>query len=122
MAGARAVQQDILEKYPDANLRVYTVWFSMLGGDSRSGWRSGAMPDQRVTHFWDEERVASEWFAEKVAGEQGFMWDTYLLYDAQARWDGESAPQTLISKGRTVVREKDELEAKLAPLLQASNP
>ena len=27
---------------------MYTVWFSMLAGDSRSGWHSGAMPDPRV--------------------------------------------------------------------------
>lgn len=101
---------------------MYTGWFSMLGGDSRAGWRSGAMPDPRVTHFWDEERMASEWFADKVDGEQGFMWDTYLLYGPQAKWEGETAPQPLIGRGATVAREKDALQAQLAPLLQASRP
>jgi hypothetical protein len=79
------VQKDILEKYPAANLKVYTVWFSMLAGDSRAGWRSGAMPDPRVTHLWDEERIASRWFAEHVVGAQGFTWDIYFLYGPNAR-------------------------------------
>ena len=94
----------------------------MLGGDSRSGWRSGATPDPRVTHLWDGGRVASQWFAEKVDGEQGFAWDTYFLYGPQARWEGDAAPEPLIGRGGTVVRKKEELQAELAPLLQMSKP
>jgi hypothetical protein len=119
VAGARAVQHDILEKYPSANLRVYTVWFSMLAGDSRSGWKSGAMPDPRVTHLWDEDRVASQWFSQQVWGEPGQMWDTYLLYGPDATWPGaDSAPAPLIDTGATVVNEREQLEASLLPLLK----
>ena len=118
MAGARAVQQDILAKYPTAPLRVYTVWFAMVPGDSRAGWRSGVLPDARVTHFWDAERVTGRWFAQHLDGEGGLMWDTYLLYGPEARWDTPTtAPLPLVSQGATVLRERAELHTRLLPLL-----
>lgn len=80
------------------------------------------MPDPRVTHLWDEQRLASRWFAEKIDGEQGLMWDTYMLYGPQAKWEGNNAPQPLINKGGTVLRKKEELQANLAPLLQVPVP
>jgi hypothetical protein len=114
------VQQDILDKYPSANLQVYTVWYSVLAGDSRSAWRSGAMPDKRVTNLWDEQRVISQWVAAHVPGMEGFVWDGYLLYGPQAKWDSASSPpSSLLSAGATIVNTKQEIEAGLLPLLQA---
>jgi hypothetical protein len=118
-AGARAVQQDILEKHPEANLRVYTVWYSVLAGDSRSAWRSGAMPDKRVTNLWDEQRLISQWVSAHVPGMEGFVWDAYLLYGPEAKWDSASDPPApLVSSGSTVIAAKQQLEAGLLPLLQ----
>lgn len=116
------MQQEILEKHPQANLKVYTVWFSMLAGDSRSRWRSGAMPDPRVTHFWDEERIASQWFAEHVEGAQGLTWDIYFLYGPEATWDANGTPQPLISSGATVLGKREELQTSLLPLLKEDTP
>lgn len=107
-----------MEKHSTSNLRVYTTWFSMLGGDSRSGWRSGVLPDPRVTHLWDEQRIAARWFSLHVEQTEGLIWDTYMLYGPQATWDSvESTPGPLVSSGATVVRKRAELEASLLPLL-----
>ena len=97
---------------------MYTVWFSMLPGDSRSGWRSGAMADPRVTNLWDEQQVASQWFSQHIDGEQGYVWDAYYLYGPDARWDSaNSAPTSLLSTGGTVRSKLGDLEASLTPLL-----
>ena len=109
------MQQQILAKHPSANLRVYVVWFNMLWTDSRSGWDACAIPDPRVTHLWDDKRVAGQWFSQQIWGEQGFMWDTYLLYGPEAKWD--SAPAPLVSSGSTVVDKSGELRDKILPLL-----
>lgn len=112
------MQQNILDKHPAANLRVYTVWFSMLGGDSRSGWHSGAMPDPRVTNLWDEDRVVSQWFSQHLDGEQGFVWDAYLLYGSEARWENtDIMPTALASSGSTIVDKREQLQASIFPLL-----
>jgi hypothetical protein len=97
---------------------VYTIWFSMLGGDSRSAWRSGALPDRRVTHLWDEQRLAAQWFSRHVEQTEGLVWDTYMLYGPDATWANmETAPEPLISSGATVVNKRAELESSLLPLL-----
>jgi hypothetical protein len=107
-----------LDKHPAANLKVYTVWFSMLAGDSRSAWHSGAMPDPRVTNLWDEQRVVSQWLSKHVEGDGGYLWDAYFLYGSDARWENaDSRPSALISSGGTVADKRDQLEASLLPLL-----
>lgn len=112
------MQQDILDKHPAANLRVYTVWFSTLAGDSRSAWHSGAMPDPRVTNLWDEQRVVSQWFSKYVEGDKGYLWDAYFLYGGEARWESaDQKPSALISSGGTVWDKRDQLQASLLPLL-----
>lgn len=80
------------------------------------------MPDPRVTHLWDEECVVSWWFAEHVDREQGFMWDTYLLYGPQAKWDSNNIPDPIISSGATVLGKRGQLETSIAPLLEGSAP
>ena len=123
MAGAREVQLEILEKYPTANLRVYTIWLAVLGGDSRSAWRSGAMPDPRVTNLWDEDRIANDWFSEQLDGERGLIWDTYLLYGSDATWESASqAPSQLVSRGSTIASRFSELQASLLPMIEQSRP
>jgi hypothetical protein len=117
------VQGELLAKYPSSDLRVYTVWFSMLAFDSRDGWDRCIMPDERVIHFWDEERVVSQRFSEQIYGETGSMWDTYLLYGPEAKWeDPASVPAPLISSDATVIRARDRLQSDILPLLQARRP
>ena len=107
-----------MEKHPAANLKVYTIWFSTLAGDSRSAWKSGAMPDPRVTNLWDEQRIVSQWFSKYVDGDEGYLWDAYYLYGSDARWENtDTKSSALISSGGTILGKRDQLEASILPLL-----
>ncbi|MFN2492357.1 MAG: hypothetical protein ABR501_05675 [Pyrinomonadaceae bacterium] len=114
------MQKDILAKYPSAKLRVYVVWFSVLPTDARSRWKwtGGILTDNRVIHFWDEQKTVGRWFAqqeEPQTGEAEFVWDAYYLYGADAQWDHK--PEPLKATGATVRAEADRLKNALIPLL-----
>ena len=120
-AGARWVQQEILEKNPKAAVRVYTIWFDMLVADKRDLWDANLMPDQRVTHFWDEGRIVGCWYAEHQRPKGVFgrvAWDTYHLYGPEATWD--DAPEPLIGSGYTIIRTRKSLASEIALFLGAT--
>ena len=120
VAGTRWVQTELLKKYPNANLRVYAVWFNMMPADSRSKWPAALLTDSRVTHWWDEGKVVGRWFAPRTAGikpqlapgsawgDGEILWDAYLLYGTNARWD--DAPTGVIHWGRTIVAGRESLK------------
>lgn len=120
------MQTELLERHPKANLRVYAVWFSMYEGDSRARWRRELMPDSRVEHFWDEDRVlGSRYFGDlgRLAARQApgtkategrILWDAYLLYPAGARWGADRATPT--SWGRTVLMTRETLQREFVKL------
>ncbi len=118
------MQNELLAKHPDAELAVYAFWFDMLDSDSRSRWPKDLLTDRRVTHFWDEKKVVGRWFASHpdYGGLYGgpVLWDAYLLYDRNARW--EKAPSDLVSWGFTIVRTRERLEKDLQKLWSASQP
>jgi hypothetical protein len=113
------VQSEILAKHASANLKVYAIWFNMYPGDARSKWPAALLTDARVLHFWDEQRVVGTWFGKHpdyTSLSQGrVLWDAFLLYGAEARW--EDTPTPLISAGRTIVAKREELRQSLPPLL-----
>jgi hypothetical protein len=43
--------QNILEHYPDADLRVYVVWVQRWATDTRTEIDGAGMVDARVTHL-----------------------------------------------------------------------
>ena len=51
-----------------------------------------------------------------VLSQADALWDAYLLYRADARWDEE--PPTALSWGATVLQTKDTLEEQLEQLLK----
>ena len=121
------MQKEILEKQPDADVRVYAVWFSMLESDSRPSWPPDVLTDPRVTHLWDEERVLGRWYAQDLKLKMwsrslntwaDALWDAYLLYGPEARWT--SGPQPLIGWGTSIMETREELRSKLNPLLRQS--
>jgi hypothetical protein len=109
------VQSQLLAQYPSAKIRVYAVWLAMLGGDAREKWNGNAMPDPRVTHFWDGEYVIGQWFAKQVEGYRGIAWDVYFLYGPDATW--ESIPSPLIGSGGTIYGERETLKMQISTLL-----
>ena len=80
LAYMSGVQKEILEKHPEADVKVYAVWFSMLPGDSRSGWDDCVISDPRVHNPWDRKHLASQAFAGDIEGVAPPVWDAYLLY------------------------------------------
>ena len=108
------MQQEILAKRPGAGIRVYTVWFNMLLGDSREGWDSSVLPDPRVAHFWDGQRLLGHWFAAQ-GGADGVTWDHYWLYGPTARWD--TTPGPLVGDGGPIIAQADQLRQQIGPLL-----
>jgi len=109
------VQTQLLAQYPSAALRVYAVWLPMLWNDSRGKWNGTNMPDARVTHFWDGERIAGQWFAKQVDGEEGTAWDVYYLYGPDAVW--ETIPEPLLGSGRSIYAERQALKMQASTLL-----
>lgn len=121
VAGTRWVQTQLLQKYPKANLRVYAVWFSMMPNDSRTKWPPNLLTDSRVTHRWDEPKAVGAWYGPRTSsirpqltpdskwGEADVLWDAFLLYGPNARWD--EAPTDLIHWGRTIVAGRETLKA-----------
>jgi hypothetical protein len=113
------VQKEILEAHPTSKLRVYVVWFSMIGTDARSrwGWTGGVVDDARAVHFWDEKKKVGRFFAGKDpdSNDPDVVWDAYYLYGPDAQWADDRPPA--ISDGATVRDKFDELKLRLLPLL-----
>lgn len=109
-----------MEKNPDAELKVYAIWFNMIWTDSRSLRREGVLNDPRVVHFWDEEKVAGRWYEKHVTrrGDE-VEWDAYFLYAPDASW-GEEHPEVL-AWGRTILDTKERLQEAAKPLLAEGN-
>jgi len=121
LAGARRVQNELLEKYPTAGLQVYVVWFSMIATAARGAWRwtGNVITDPRVMHFWDDTKVVGRRFAVQETPAEidaGIVWDAYFLYGPEAEWKTE--PEPLVSWGATVLDEYHTLESNLVPLLK----
>ena len=107
------------DEHPDADLRVYAVWFDMFEGDERATVDLGLLPDSRVTHFWDEGRRAGAWYGAwtRPADPAWVEWDAFFVYPRGATWDG-SAEQPR-QWGRTVIGKREDLRAALLPLLHS---
>jgi hypothetical protein len=112
------VQTELLAKYPKATLRVYAVWFNMYPGDERAKWPPSLLTDSRVIHRWDEGKLVGMWYgghtseiraqlSQESSWKGDILWDAYLLYGADARWD--EAPTNLIHWGRTIVAGRETL-------------
>jgi len=111
VAGARWVQTELLDKYRQANLRVYAVWFSMMPADSRAKWPPSLLTDSRVIHRWDAPKTIGRWYAPQTPemraqlsdgstwSDRDILWDAYLLYAPDAMWN--DTPTGLIRWGRT---------------------
>jgi hypothetical protein len=109
------VHDEILQKYPSARLKVISVWFNMLAGDSRQLLDTRVLGDPRVTYYWDQDKVAGRWFSDHVTGGAGVTWDAYFLYGPGARWD--QSPGPLVSSGGPVIGSAGDLMTAIRPFL-----
>ena len=111
------MQTRVLQANPEADVKLYAVFYEVVQGDEgarRSVEPRDLLDDSRVTHFWDEDKLAGRWFDENVTRlgsregkEDRIEWDAYFLYGADATW--QEKPPQLVSWGRTVMRERHRL-------------
>jgi hypothetical protein len=118
------VQNEILARYPTVDVRVYAIWFSMMPADSRSTWPAQLMTDPRVIHRWDEAKAIGTFFGQnkprmqpQLASDSNgtggdILWDSYLVYDTDAKW--EAFPTSLTLWGRTIIAARESLRKEFA--------
>jgi hypothetical protein len=91
----------------------------MLGPDARGEVDTGLARDPRVTHFWDEKRVAGRWLADAAVGGEsygGVVWDAFYVFGPKATWNERPTP--VAGFGAPVIAETSTLKHTLARLLR----
>ncbi len=77
---------------------------------------SAVIADPRVRQYWDQDRVVSDWYKERVDPDGGYiLYDTYFLYEGNAEW--EPVPDAFASWGGTIFGKREVIEAAVASLL-----
>ena len=98
---------------------MFAIWLPMLAGDSRSAWDSNVLDDRRVVEFWDGDRIAGKWFADKqlggLGGPGGVVWDAYYAFPRTSTWT--NAPSGVLATGSDIIDNVSRLESSFVPLL-----
>jgi hypothetical protein len=117
-SGAGWIHDYILKRYPDLNLKVYTVWYEMYPGDSPDDYPEAQllMRDKRVTHYWDQSKEVGRFYFTAVPTDYKgpIQWDAFYLYDKDSVW--EDKPTSLLTFGRTILEDRKNLSTKIAEL------
>jgi hypothetical protein len=99
---------------------VFAIWLPMLAGDSRSAWDSNVLNDPRVIDFWDGDRIAGKWFADKQLGGLGgpgsIVWDAYYAFPRNST--GTNEPSAVLAAGSDIIDNVSRLENTFLPLLR----
>jgi hypothetical protein len=103
------VQTEVLAKHPEADLKVYAIWFDMIPFDMRARTPTDVFADRRVVQFWDGDQTVGRWYGQNAGHPDDVWWDTFLLYGRDARWVGTPSP--LLAKGSTIWRTREDLAA-----------
>jgi len=115
--GNRFVEKEILEQYPNADFKVYTIWFNMLPTDHRNRWSSKVLSDSRVTHLWDQQRLTGILYGQHTNYPGNIAWDVFYLYGPEAEWI-DVLPSPLLSSGYTIISKRVILKESITPLLE----
>lgn len=117
------MQKNILDKYPNADLKIYAVWMPIIRGDSRLAVPRAValLPDLRVSHYWDPNRFSGNFFKKNIVPDvnASVAWDIFFLYDKDAKWD--KIPDPLVDKGRTIIATSGSLGYEFGELLKQKN-
>jgi len=108
------VQERILERYPEADLRVYVVWLPVMPLDSRFEV-ADVMVDDRATHYWDNEQLVSDDLAAAFGSPGQLVWDAFFAFGPDAVW--AERPPDPIATGAPVVERVATLATALRPYL-----
>lgn len=80
-----------MRRLPTEKLRAHIIWLPMLRADNRQAALEGSaeFTDDRVSYYWDPERLSGESF-EETLGLWQTAWDVYLLYKPGTLWDANA--------------------------------
>jgi hypothetical protein len=86
--GARAVQESIIDKFPNADICISIVWLKKLSDDSeQTAQKATAMfKDHRVAQFYDSKKSSGKVIANLLGWTGQVAWDIYLFYEAGVEW------------------------------------
>ena len=93
MRGAVALENTWLKNDTLRDVAVYVVWSPQLGASEK--YVKGAtvlVPDGRATHYWDGEMLVGSAY-QPVVRSKAAAWDTWMLFDKNAMWRGDSVPR-----------------------------
>lgn len=87
--------RELLQEYPESDLRVFILWAPFEAGDN-IGWARRAaaayLPDSRVVHFWDVWKFSSRAYTELLRVPVTEAWGLLLGFPPAQEWN-EETPQ-----------------------------
>ena len=95
LRGASEIQNNVLNKIKDPDVRAYVVWVPMLAMDEAASVAEATkfMPDRRASHFWDGAGILKKAYASVLQFDEGQpAWDVYFAYGRDAEWKAELPP------------------------------
>ena len=120
VTGASWVRENILELYPNEEIKVYAIWFNMIPGDRKGRWNPDALSDKRIRHYWDADRVVGKWIAKNVDDCEHLGpvdWDSYYLFDGDAVWSDNL--DKIKACGTPIINNTEQLKKAAAALFHA---
>jgi len=86
--------QQILKRYPDADISVSVIWapYSEADTEKIAVRTAHYLPDRRVTHYWDLWRFVSRSYSPMVRTLEERTWGMFFFYQPGAEW-GDTPPE-----------------------------
>lgn len=82
-----------MEKDGSADVAVYVVWSSQVGGKEKHvPGAAKLMEDRRAVHFWDPDQRIGKTY-QPILGTPAAAWDVWMLFDRGERWTGDAPPR-----------------------------
>jgi hypothetical protein len=86
------MQNEVMAKLADPEVRAYVVWVPMFFGAERDVPRATTeLPDPRASHYWDGDSLLVQGYRETLKFNEP-AWDIFLLYAPEAKWEGDRPP------------------------------
>lgn len=90
LKNAGEIQTKFLERNDSQDIRMMIVWVKSLSTDAEEKLPLAIdiIPDPRVSHYWDPERVLNAQLIDAIAFPVNMnVYDVFLLYDREATWE-----------------------------------
>ncbi len=94
--GARAVHENVFEKFPAADVSASIIWIPILKEDTIDAAIPSVkfLSDRRIQHFYDNKKMIGKAIADSVGWTGRVAWDIYLFYEPFAEWK-ETPPKPI---------------------------